>query len=321
MKEWFQEKITDAKVLDISIEVYKKKFKSLIGYQFLFTIILFVLMMVGALLIIPLLVNMQVGGILGFVIFMFIVVILMGTITFLSEAGIFHITYSFIRGEDITASEAVGKAFSSFKHIIRVVTALALCILPIIILLGLGGVTMSTVTALQKNMESGSVYFTLGYTLFFSLISAVVGSYLFYSLHIAIFEKEKGLPSIKKSIGFTKGEVLKNAFRVFSISMFQWGVNLSIYASVGIIAGLLSFALGRVQGGTSIVSQMMLYGTIARPIINFVLGIILSPISSIIWTVYYINMRYKKEGFKITNMLNRLQENVSEEIHENLGEL
>ncbi|AOT72888.1 hypothetical protein [Geosporobacter ferrireducens] len=318
MQEWFQEKITDAKVLDLSMEVYKKKFKSLIGYQFLFAIIIIVMMMAGGLLILPMLFWINLGSIPGFVLFIVLLIMGIGTLMSLNNVGIFHMTHSYINGEDISASEALGRAFSSFKYIFRIVGALAICLVPILFILGLAGVTTTAVTVFHQQMVSGILTYLLFNVLFLSFITAIIGSFLFYSLHIAVFDKEKGFASIKRSMQFAKGEVLKNAFRVLSISMFHWGVNVSVYASIAGAVGLLSFLFGKIQGGESIVTQMMLYSQKGRSFIDFVVGILLNPISPIIWTVYYINMKYKKEGLKINNMIESLEHKKSEELPENL---
>ncbi|MFZ5967811.1 MAG: hypothetical protein ACOYVK_11645 [Bacillota bacterium] len=318
MQKWFQEKITDAKVLDLSLEVYKKKFKSLIGYQILFFIVMVVIMLGGGLLLLPMVYWTNLDGVIGFVLLMAVTIMGMGSLVCLSNVGIFHMTYGYINGEDISATDAVGKAFGSFKYIFRVVGALTICLIPILFILGLAGVTAAAITAFQQQMASSILISLLFNVLFLSFITVVIGSFLFYSLHIAVFDKEKGFASIRRSIQFAKGEVLKNAFRVWSISMFHWGVNVSIYASIGAAIGLLSFVFGKVQGGESIVSQVMLYSAMVRPFIDFVVGILLNPISSIIWTVYFINMKYKKEGLKITNMIEALEHKGPEVLPESL---
>lgn len=307
MKEWFQEKLTISKILDISIEVYRKKFKSLIGYQILFAILMFILVLFGSLILFRLLFFMPLENMFGLITVMFIFILLFGTVTYLSEAGIFHITYGFIRGEEITASDALKKTFSSFTYIFSVVFIVALCLVPLLIALGMGGVSITAIATLQQNLDSASPYYNLGYILLISIISAMAGSYLFYSLHIAIFENEKGWSSIKKSIKYAKGEVIKNALRVLSLSIVQWGVNISLYAFVGAGVSLFYFFMGRVQGGEAMISEVLLQGPLTHPIASFILGVLLNPISSIIWTMYYINMKYSKEGLKIYNKLDHLE--------------
>lgn len=318
MQKWFQEKITDAKVLDISMEVYKKKFKSLICYQFLFAIIMIVTLIAGSLAILPMLFLINPDGILEFVLLMVFLIMIIGTFLGLNNVGIFHITHGYINGENISASDALGRAFSSFKYIFRIVGALAICLVPILFILGFLGVTATLLTVFRQQMGSGVLTSILLNALLFSFITAVIGSFLFYSLHIAVFDKEKGFASIKKSMRFAKGEVLKNAFRVLSISMFHWGVNVSLFASIAAAAGLLSFLFGKVQGGESIIAMMTVYGSTGESIIEFIVGILLKPISSVIWTVYYINMKYKKEGLKIKNMVESLEQKVSEKLSENI---
>ncbi|WP_129595695.1 glycerophosphoryl diester phosphodiesterase membrane domain-containing protein [Anaerophilus nitritogenes] len=314
MKEWFRSKISDATVLDLSIELYRKKLKSLIGYQIIFSIAIGLLALVGGLIILPMLLWMSIEGVFGFVFFAMKMIILFGIISGMNKAGVFHMVYSYINGENLSASEAVGKAFSSFKQVFRLTCAFAICALPILIIIGLGGMTVTNITVLQNKMASNTLVSILIGGVLLSAISAILGSYLFYSLHIAVFDGEKGFASIKKSIQFAKGEVLKNAFRVFSIFIFEWGVNISLYAAFAALYGLFYFLSGKVTGGESIVTQMILYGGIIKPIIDFIIGILLAPISSIIWTFYYINMKYKKEGLKIYNMIDEIEKEEKEEI-------
>ncbi|QEK12682.1 hypothetical protein FQB35_10265 [Crassaminicella thermophila] len=313
MQKWFDNKISDAKVLDFSMELYRKKFKSLIGYQILFSIMSIFIVIAGGLICVPLLTWVDFGSTFGFIIFGFVMFIGLVTFVCMNKAGIFHMAYGYVNGEDVGASEAVGKAFSSFKPILRIVTALAVCLLPIIIIMGIGGVKLTTITMLQKKLASGTIWVIVINALVSSFIMAIIGTYLFYAIHIAIFEESKGFESIKKSIRFAKGEVFKNFFRVLSISMFEWGVNLSVYSAIGVISSFVCFLLGKVQGGESIVSQIIMYGIIVRPILNFVLGILLGPVGPIIWTLYYINMKYKTEGLKIDHMIDRLKQKGDED--------
>ncbi|MCT4617961.1 MAG: hypothetical protein N4A62_01015 [Marinisporobacter sp.] len=307
MKKWFNEKITDARVLDLSMEVYKKKLKSMIGYQILFSIVSILLLLVGGLILIPMTYILKGGGTVGFICFATVMFIGIGTFVCMSKAGVFHIAYGYVNGEDVGASEAVGRAFSSFGPSIRVTTALAICLLPIVIIMAVMGVTTTSITIFANQLKTLTFFGIMMNVLLYTFLGTVVGSYLFYTLHIAIFDKGKGFESIKKSIKFAKGEVLKNAFRVVSILIFEWGVQVSIYAGIAGICALLYFALGKVDGGDSLISQIMLYGNIAKPFIDFIVGIFLSPVSPIMWTLYYVNMKYKKEGFKINNMVDTLK--------------
>lgn len=313
MQNWFYDTISNAKVLDFSMEMYRKKFKSLIGYQILFSIVSILLVVAGGLVLFPMLTLINLSGVFGFVIFAFVMFIVFSSFVCISKAGIFHMVYGYIRGEDIGASEAVGKAFGSFKPVVRVVAALAVCLIPIFVILGIAGVSITSITALQSKLASGTVLAFMLNVLFYAVITATVGSYLFYSFHIAIFDKTKGFEAIRKSIGFAKGEVFKNIFRVLSIFMFEWGINLSVYSAIAALTGLLYVVLGKMQGGHSIVSQMMIYGGRARPFVNFLVGNLIAPIGSIIWTFYYVNMKYKKEGLKIHHMIDRLEEQDIEE--------
>ncbi|QXM06278.1 hypothetical protein [Crassaminicella indica] len=308
MKEWFNEKITDARVLDLSMEVYRKKLKSFIGYQILFGIIVAILVFVGALILIPMLSFFDLGGTFGFI--CFFTVMFIGIVTFIcmSKAGAFHIAYGYVNGENVGASDALGKAFSSFVPSIRVTTALAVCILPIVVIMAIMGVTTTSITVFANKLQSLTFFGIMMNILLYSFIGVIIGSYLFYSLHIVIFDKGKGFESIKKSIQFAKGEVLKNAFRVMSILMFEWGIKVAIYSGITAICTLVYFLLGKIDGGASLVSQLIVYGAIARPIVNFILGIFLTPVAPIMWTLYYVNMKYKKEGFKIYNMLDKLSQ-------------
>ncbi|MCT4604537.1 MAG: hypothetical protein N4A64_00315 [Marinisporobacter sp.] len=307
MKEWFNEKITDARVLDLAMEVYRKKLKSIIGYQIIFGIIVTLLALVGSLILIPMAYILGEGGTFGFICFATVIFIGIGTFVCMSKAGIFHIAYGYVNGENVDASEAVGRAFSSFGPSIRVTTALAVCLLPIVIIMAVMGVTTTSITIFANQLKSLTFFGIMMNVLLYTFLGTVIGSYLFYTLHIAIFDKGKGFESIKKSIKFAKGEVLKNAFRVVSILIFEWGVQVSIYAGIAGICALIYFTLGKVDGGDSLISQIMLYGNIAKPFINFIVGIFLSPALPIIWTLYYVNMKYKKEGFKIHNMVDTLK--------------
>ncbi|QZY56413.1 glycerophosphoryl diester phosphodiesterase membrane domain-containing protein [Crassaminicella profunda] len=307
MKEWFNEKITDAKVLDLSMEVYKKKLKSLIGYQIMFAIAVMLIVFAGGLLLIPMVSFITLDGTFGFICFCTIMFIGMVTVSCMGKAGAFHITYGYVNGENVDAFEAVGRAFSSFMPCIRVTTALAICLLPIVIIMGVMGVTTATITVFANQLKELTFFGIMMNILIYAFIGAVIGSYLFYSLHIAIFDKEKGFKSIKKSIKFAKGEVLKNTFRVMSIVMFEWGIKVSIYAGIGGICTLLYFALGKINGGDSLISQIMMYVQLAQPFINIIVGILLGPVGPIMWTLYYVNMKYKKEGFKIHNMIETLK--------------
>ncbi|WP_053956067.1 glycerophosphoryl diester phosphodiesterase membrane domain-containing protein [Inediibacterium massiliense] len=311
MQEWFRGKISDATVLDLSVEVYRKKLKSIIGYQILFTIIMILLFVVGMFVIVPMITWITLegaGGLFSFVVFVVIMIILLGTLMGMNKAGIFYMVYSYINGENLCASEGVGKAFSSFKQVFRLVCAFSICVLPILIILGLGGMTVTTITLWQSKMASSTLTAILIGGVLFSVVSAILGSYLFYSLHIAIFDHEKGFASMKKSIQFAKGEVLRNAFRVFSIFIFEWGVSISFYSAIAAISALVYFLLGKVAGGESIITQIMLWGDKLKVPLDFILGILLAPMSSIIWTFYYMNMKYKKEGLKIHNMMDELEE-------------
>ncbi|TCO74588.1 hypothetical protein [Marinisporobacter balticus] len=308
MKEWFNEKITNARVLDLSIEVYRKKLKSLIGYQLLFALTSILIVGAGGLVLFPMLSLFKINGTFGFICFLTIMFIGMTTFICMSKAGIFHMVYSYVNDDDLSASDALGKAFSSFGPSIRLATALGVCLLPIMIIMSTMGVTAANFTILTNKLNSLTFFGIMMRLFLYSLIGAVIGSYLFYSLHIAIFDKGKGFESIKKSIQFAKDEVLKNAFRVLSIMLFDWGVKLSIYSAIGAISTLLYFLLGKIDVGGSIVSQMITYSTLAQPVVNFILLIFLTPIAPIMWTLYYVNMKYKKEGFKISNMLNALNQ-------------
>ncbi|WZL74350.1 hypothetical protein QBE52_06315 [Clostridiaceae bacterium 35-E11] len=318
MQNWFEDKISNAKVLDFSMEIYRKKFKSLIGYQILFSIISILLVVAGGLILIPMLSLMHLSGVFGFVVFAFITFIAFSAFVCINKAGVFHMAHSYIKGEDMGASEAVGKAFGSFRPVVRVVTALALCLVPIFVILGIAGVTITSITALQSKLASSTIVALLVNVLFYAVIAATVGSYLFYSFHIAIFDKAKGFEAIGRSIHFAKGEVLKNIFRVLSISMFEWGVNLSVYGAIAAMSGLLYFVLGKMQGGASIVTQIMLYGGKLEPFVNFIVGTLIAPIGPIIWTFYYINMKYRKEGLKMHHILDRLEQQDVEEYPKNI---
>ncbi|MCC5908877.1 MAG: glycerophosphoryl diester phosphodiesterase membrane domain-containing protein [Clostridiaceae bacterium] len=319
MEKCFSEKISDAKVLDLSMEIFKKKFKTLIGYNILFTIVLVIMIIGFAVILGPMLAHVPLGGMFSLVTFLFLMFIALGTLIGISKAGIFHIAHSYIEGQDMTASDAIGKAFSSFKPTLKVVTLLTVCLLPLMFALALMGIEISTITLFQSRMDASPILTFLVKVLLYSFIAALMGSYLFYTLHIAIFEEKTTLQAFNKSIKLAQGEVFKNIFRVFSIFIIAWGINLSVYAAITAGSGLLYFVLGKMESGYSLIAQIMLYVDTLEPYVDFLLGIILEPIGSIIWTLYYANIRYKKEGYKLHKMLHNLQQQETIEPTENIG--
>lgn len=311
MKSWFYDEISDAKILDFSMEVFRKKLKSFIGFKIIFAIILVFIMMVAGLMMMPFIYWIDLGGTIGIAIFMYFFLVLMGVVMCLDKAGIFHITYGYLKGEDVSASEALGKAFQSFKPIIRVVALLTTVLVPVIIILVMNEINASSISLWQNKVASNVLLNFLVNVVLYSFVAALVGSYLFYSLHIAIFEKLPGVQSIKKSIHFAKGEGLRNIVRVFSIFMIQWAVNLSIYSTIAVVSGIIHFLLGRVDAGHSFVAQILLYIDTITPFTNFIIGLLLQPISATIWTLYYANVRYRKDAFRVEELLEQLEEQLA----------
>lgn len=308
MLNWFNDKVSDAKILDFSTEIYRKKFKTLIGFQILFTIIMVLMIIAGGVIMIPILSWLNFSRAIGLIFFAFILLIMVGVFIGIDKAGVFHITYGYLKGENVTASEAVGKAFQSIKAIAKVITLLVIFILPIIIIIVMMGTNTTTITLWQNRLASNVILNFFVNVVMYSFVAALVGSYLFYSLHIAVFEESTGFAAIKKSIRLAKGEGLKNIYRVFSIFMIQWGVNLSVYSTIAVASGLLYFLLGKIETGHSLITQIILVSEVLKPYLNFILGILLEPIGPIIWTLYYVNSRYKKEGLKVHHMLDKFQE-------------
>ncbi|MEW9123901.1 MAG: glycerophosphoryl diester phosphodiesterase membrane domain-containing protein [Thermotaleaceae bacterium] len=307
MKNWFDNSISDAQIFDAALEIYKVRFKSIMGYQLLFFIIMLLVTIGGSMLLMLSISWLAFANTFFLAGFIFFLLFFIGVFTGINKAGIFHMVYGYIHEEDVSASEALGKAFGSLKEVVKMVLLLMLCISPVILTLILMEIDGTKVSMWISSFYSRPLLNFLLNVIFLSALSGLLGSYLLYSLHIAIFEQEPSVEAIKKSIKLAKGEVLRNVFRFFSLSMVQWIVNISLYIGFALILGTFYFLLGKIDAGKGLIAQVILVSEKIEPFIKPILGLFLEPIGSIIWTLFYVNIRYKKEGLKIHYMLNGLR--------------
>lgn len=311
-------------VMDEAVEIYKKRFASILAYNILglFILIAGILFLSVPVSIIAILfasflsktkiiVLTTVFSILFLIVFFSLIICL--------KAGRCILIDEYLQNKNIKITVALSKGFSRFK------ISIGWTLLTIVLLIFIGAIFAGLVYLVYKtgfafqinSIANGDIAPTreiitsIFIAMLFLITMMIIRTKLFYWFFISIIENKSLLKVFKKNNIFLKNENIKTFFRSLSTYIIPKLACNSFEYLIYFILGLILMLFGK--NALDIFEQDTIFTTLINMLIISSAGIVqllITPYKSILEMSYYINQKYKKENLEIEEKLFELQSKV-----------
>ncbi|OPJ62131.1 hypothetical protein [Clostridium oryzae] len=304
-----------SEVMDRSLAVLKKYFKSFFIYSlawYIFMIVAFVV--VGIICGIALVFAVKSSSVIFVGAIAAVFVIFAIIVSLVSNIGIIKITEQDFNGENVYAGDAIKISFKKLFPAAGLIIVELILSLPVIAVFGAACYIIYRVVktaAITNNWYSITAIMIIIAAiililLFVFFVVAFISVFAF-SFQSMVIENAGIFKCIGKSLKLIKG----NFWRIFgSVILFlivMYTLNMAIGALIGIITG----AAYAVMNFLSIKQDFVTFFTVAitylRWPISIISDMVISPMFTIMITVMYYNQRFKKEGYNLILKLDKIR--------------
>lgn len=305
-----------AEIMDRSIEVLRKYFKTVVmytlGFGIVFLIALVLILIVDGIFI----------GIFGFalsnVIIPSIIISLTTIVIFAfyltSSIGLIKITSQEFFQDRIYANEAIRASFKCVFKVLGVTTVILIMFLPIIGIFGIITFYLYSTyynSIIHISTLTPNIVFLIILSIFLLLAAAFVILAYFtifcFSLHAITIENKGVIASLKRSYFLVKNSFWRIFGSIFLIYMTLFALRTSIEGLFTIIMAILYYVLKFLNMNieyTGFVTAGLLYIRWPLSIIYF---LVITPLGTLMLSLLYFNQRFKTEGFDILLKLKEIQ--------------
>ncbi|WP_040214431.1 glycerophosphoryl diester phosphodiesterase membrane domain-containing protein [Clostridium polynesiense] len=307
-----------SQILDRSIDVLRKKLKTLVlfnlAYSIIVGVIAFISIMLGAVIF---------GVVLSLspsdffmVLFISLLILVASTFAVSIYVGMISISAEEFTGYKVTVQKAISLSFKALPKIFLILIMVGISLLPAI------GVFWFIIKSIVESFETNyylnialinaSWIPLLGVPLLLMIaVSAVMLIYfsLFsFSFHAGVIEGKGAFSAIKKSIMLVRKNFWRIVLYNFVFVITVAGIRYSLQAVVSLIIGIV-FLLGKLFNANSDFKVLLggLFGILSGPI-NIMTWLIVTPIGGIFTTMLYYNQRFKIEGLDLELRIKKLRD-------------
>ncbi len=305
-----------AEIMDKSIEILKKKLKSLIFYNLGYGVILFLssipLIIAGSVIIAIFAPIFDAWG--GMLIICLLIASLVGFIMSF-KIGVMKIVSEEYTGEEVFAFDAIKESFKKSPKVMGMYSLAFLIYGPVIAsviyVLNRFYYEIGMSLLLNQNAVTGMVISTLIGIVFIILlvvgITTLYTSLLIFSIPIITFEDGGVIYSLKKSFIMVK----KNFWRIVGCNILIYlsviAIRVSIESFVGLLVAVFFIVLRIFDNNQSFMTMLYAVSGVLRNPLNIITYFIFAPLNAIMISLLYFNERFKQEGFDLVLKLRKIR--------------
>ncbi len=304
-------------LMDKSLDILRKKFKDIVMYNFVYTMVLgamgFIVILILTLVAIFLWSSFNEA--LGIIAYMVILLIFLLGLYLSLGTGVINLSSKSVLGEKTSIGNSISLAFKGILKTLGLTFLVALTLIPAVAVFYYMG--RGVIDSLSNFLS----YSVIGYRLqwlnliiipmiFLLLLFFVALLYLtfyIYALQVLIIEKKGAIGAIRGSYRLIKNNYFKTLKHVFLVMLSVFGIRYSfesIVTTVAVIIYLVGMFFGIDMDMATIISAI--YGVMAFPL-TVLTWLVITPIFFIMTTAMYYNERAKKDGFDIYMKLDALK--------------
>jgi hypothetical protein len=307
-----------AEIMDNSVELLKKYIKTImmfmLGYGVMMYIIIIALVIVGSIFT-AITISFHISMVLP-IILISVAVLFIAAFASASSLGIIRISSQEYTGERVKAYGAIAESFKNILKLTGIIIAGLVLSVPALIVFGTIGYFLYK--ALDASLISLGKYgfnevmliiVSIVVLLAAFLIVLIYFTVLAFTLHAVVIEKKGVTGSIKRSYELVRGNFWRVFWAVVLLSLTIYAVTASLESFIGIVMGIIYLILNFLNVKPETMTFLMSAYSIARWPLNILAWLIISPVGTIMTTLLYFNLRFKKEGFDILLKLKEIQKN------------
>ncbi|UZW13017.1 glycerophosphoryl diester phosphodiesterase membrane domain-containing protein [Clostridium pasteurianum] len=306
-----------SEIMDRSIEILKKYIKTIILFNLAYGVISFiavvVLFVIGIILMFLFRDSLTSPIIFGII---FSILSLLGVSFFLStNIGMIKISSQDFLGGKVYADEAIKISFRYIFKVFAIVICVFILFIPVMAILG--AIIYYAYKGNELIFNSFDFYNPIEITLIITsviilLVTAIIFlsyiTWIIFSLHTLVIEKQSIFTSIKRSFQLVKGDFWKilGCIIIFSLSTFV--IRLSLDSFLAVILSIFYMLLKFLSVEGDYVTFMGVIFVYARWPLSILSWLVISPVVTIMISLLYFNQRFKKEGYDILLKLKKIQQ-------------
>ncbi|WP_426347958.1 hypothetical protein ACPWSR_09300 [Alloiococcus sp. CFN-8] len=306
-----------AEIMDKSLDILRQKFKDIVMYNLVYTMILgivgFLLIVLFAILGIFLVSSSdEFSGVITYV--SVLLTILLGLYLSLGT-GVINIASKTVLGEKTSIGKSISLAFKAILKTLALTFLVALTLIPAIIIFYYMG--RGFIDSFFNFINFGTFTFRLQWLIFiiiplFMLLLAFFVAILYlifyiYILQEMIIEKKGPIRAIKGSYRLIKNNYFTTLKNVFLVLLSVYGIRYSFESIVTLVVAIIYLAgvlFGIEQDMMTIFTGI--YGVMTVPL-TALTWLVITPVFFIMTTVMYYNERAKKDGIDLYMKLETLK--------------
>jgi hypothetical protein len=306
-------------ILDKSVDVLRRQMKNIVLYNLVYYFasmaVLTIIVIIGVF--VSIFATITTKNNLVLIIVFSLIGLIFCTLRFAGNVGSIKLASTEFTNEKIGLGEALLATIKNLHKVLGIFLILLVLFIPAILLfwgalfLLFGGA--GWIFLVEETLATAGVIFfiLLGILiLLFILVFFIYSTIFSLSLQSAVLEKVGVFKAVKRSFILITGLFWRNTGTSIIIRLSIYGIQYSLSSFVMLISGVLYFLLTLLKAPVTSLALLNLVSSLAGFPIQIIGALFILPLGTIMNTLFYYNIRFKREGYDLSLKLGYIKENL-----------